>query len=342
MLLANFTKPGGLPFEQNTLAFMQFAYLEIINSFISHLTSDNQNYIISGCAVENGQISSGWMVINKELLFFEQTEGDLSSKIAPNSELFDQVFQDGVTHQIYTIQTAIIDDLGVELNDFITIPNAMEFLTSVPSATESVSGIAEIATQAEADQGVNDLKIITPKKLAESLPVLSPPPPQATESVSGIARIATQNESNGSTVDDKFITPKKLNGRSATTTRTGVVELATTNEAIAGVDTQRAITPKALADALASLIPQSPILHTGTYTIGNPGLDQLYTVNFPNVQTSNYMIAGSIVSVGADWNTDNDVFYVVRNKTSSSFQLAIREIESVVQNIRFEYMLVRF
>lgn len=40
------------------------------------------------------------------------------------------------------------------------------FGTSAPSASESVAGIAEIATQAETDTGTDDLKIVTPLKLA--------------------------------------------------------------------------------------------------------------------------------------------------------------------------------
>lgn len=39
---------------------------------------------------------------------------------------------------------------------------------SAPSATELVSGIAELATQAEADAGTDDARIVTPLKLATS------------------------------------------------------------------------------------------------------------------------------------------------------------------------------
>lgn len=40
------------------------------------------------------------------------------------------------------------------------------FGTSAPSASESTAGIAEIATQAETDTGTDDLRIVTPLKLA--------------------------------------------------------------------------------------------------------------------------------------------------------------------------------
>jgi len=40
------------------------------------------------------------------------------------------------------------------------------FGTSAPSASESTAGIAELATQAETDAGTDDLRIVTPLKLA--------------------------------------------------------------------------------------------------------------------------------------------------------------------------------
>jgi hypothetical protein len=40
--------------------------------------------------------------------------------------------------------------------------------TAVPAASETTSGIAELATQAETDGGTDDLRIVTPLKLANS------------------------------------------------------------------------------------------------------------------------------------------------------------------------------
>lgn len=45
-------------------------------------------------------------------------------------------------------------------------PTWTTFGTSAPSATETTAGIAEIATQAETDAGTDDLRIVTPLKLA--------------------------------------------------------------------------------------------------------------------------------------------------------------------------------
>jgi hypothetical protein len=44
--------------------------------------------------------------------------------------------------------------------------NWVSFGTSAPAASETTSGIAELATQAETDAGTDDLRIVTPLKLA--------------------------------------------------------------------------------------------------------------------------------------------------------------------------------
>ena len=44
--------------------------------------------------------------------------------------------------------------------------NWTNFGTSAPAATETVAGIAEIATQAEADTGTDDTRMVTPLKMA--------------------------------------------------------------------------------------------------------------------------------------------------------------------------------
>ncbi|QGZ15324.1 long tail fiber proximal subunit [Klebsiella phage vB_Kpn_P545] len=87
------------------------------------------------------------------------------------------------------------------------------------TATETRTGIAEIATQAEANSTTEDTRIITAKKLNDRL---------ATETMRGVAEIATQDETNGSTVDDRIVTPKKLNARKATATLDGIIQLVNT------------------------------------------------------------------------------------------------------------------
>lgn len=82
-------------------------------------------------------------------------------------------------------------------------------------------------------------------------------------------------------------------------------------------------------------------LHKGTFAVGdNPAVDALKTVTFPDVGTNNYMVVGCMVSIGSNFDFDNDVIWMVREKGNTSFKLTLREVASVVQNLNFEYMLI--
>ena len=74
---------------------------------------------------------------------------------------------------------------------------------SYPAATETVQGVAEIATTAEVTAGTDDTRIVTPLKLANM---------QATETVKGVAEIATTAEVTAGTDDTRIVTPLKLAG----------------------------------------------------------------------------------------------------------------------------------
>ncbi len=158
-------------------------------------------------------------------------------------------------------------------------------LPGVADATETVKGIAELATQAETDAGTDDTRIVTPLKLANT-PVSIP---SASETTAGIAELATQTETNAGTDDARIVTPLKLDqsitGRTsavitaadeipfsdvgdsnktkkdtvqgildlvpsesaATEGVAGIAELATQAETDAGTDDTRIVTPLKLA-----------------------------------------------------------------------------------------------
>jgi hypothetical protein len=93
------------------------------------------------------------------------------------------------------------------------------------------------------------------------------------------------------------------------------------------------------------------ILAKGTANLGDIGTtDQLKTVNFPTISTSSYIIVGSLISKQVDgneggnflqgWNRDNDVTFVIANKTASSFQIGFRELNNGAQNLDFDYIIL--
>jgi hypothetical protein len=74
-------------------------------------------------------------------------------------------------------------------------------------ATESVLGVAKVATQVQTNSGVDDSTIVTPKKFSAGITALVI---QATEAVRGIAKIATLAQVNAGSGDDVIVTPYKL------------------------------------------------------------------------------------------------------------------------------------
>lgn len=88
---------------------------------------------------------------------------------------------------------------------------------------------------------------------------------------------------------------------------------------------------------------ESPFLLKGVYTINDVnGADNLRTVNLAStVSNANYMVVGCLVSNGSDYNIDNDVIFMIRDRTVNSFKLCLREISGHVQNLDFHYALIQ-
>lgn len=74
---------------------------------------------------------------------------------------------------------------------------------STPDASETVKGIAEIATQAEVTTGTDDTRIVTPAKLAAGVPA-------ATETKAGRVELATAAETTTGTDDTRAVHPAGL------------------------------------------------------------------------------------------------------------------------------------
>lgn len=102
--------------------------------------SDNGIYIYNGAAVAMTRAADG------------STGSELVNAIVPVDE--------GTSAGTVWRQTAVNITLGTTAIVFIA------FGTISAAASETVAGIAEIATQAEVDAGTDDLRIVTPLKLA--------------------------------------------------------------------------------------------------------------------------------------------------------------------------------
>lgn len=135
--------------------------------------------------------------------------------------------------------------------------NAGAVLGTVPDASDTVKGIVELATNAEATTGTDTTRAVTPAGLAAAVGSLVP---DASTTVKGKVELATDGETTTGTDTTRAITPSNLAAAAGTfvpaasTTVQGKVELATDAETITGTDTARAITPASLVAALMSRI----------------------------------------------------------------------------------------
>lgn len=84
-------------------------------------------------------------------------------------------------------------------------------------------------------------------------------------------------------------------------------------------------------------------LHKATFSFGDvSGTEANLTVTFADVGTTNYMVLGSLVSNDSNWTVDNDVFFTIKSKTATSFNLLLHEVDSLAQNLAFDYILIPF
>ncbi|QSB41844.1 hypothetical protein JTY93_11120 [Pseudomonas hygromyciniae] len=79
-----------------------------------------------------------------------------------------------------------------------------QLLAAISSLVEGVA--LEFASQAEAVGGVNEVKVMSPLRVAQAITAALT---AATESAYGLVRIATQAQTNTGAADDVVITPKE-------------------------------------------------------------------------------------------------------------------------------------
>lgn len=103
-----------------------------------------------------------------------------------------------------------------------------------------------------------------------------------------------------------------------------------------------AIEHREVETALLNFIADSSPILKATYVVGDvSGTDVTKTVMFSDLGTSNYIVTGSLISKSANFDSDNDVIWSIKNKTSNSFQLLLREVSGQGQNLDFDYVIFK-
>lgn len=309
----------GYPGTTESWKFIKDSY-EMIADVLGNMIGSNSAVILAGMFVSGGDITDGYLSYQGEIYTFKG--GSFNSNIVLFEEITNVDYNTDPSNsgQLQSLPTyfrrfAQCGNQGegiadIPFNDLIRLSEIVSIDDRTKQASENTVGIAEIATQAEANAGTDDSRIITPKKLAART---------ATETRKGIAEIATQAEANANTDDTRIITPKKLAARTATETRKGLAEIATQSEVNAGTDDAKIVTPAKLQEKLNSTFGVVAEFVIDNLTFPSTGTNHF---NISALNINNYVIMASTVIEGLN---DTDSFFLswfVKNKTNTGFDYA--------------------
>jgi hypothetical protein len=87
--------------------------------------------------------------------------------------------------------------------------------------------------------------------------------------------------------------------------------------------------------------PAGYITFVGTQAIGNIVTDNFVTITIPDQGGTNYMIAGSLRGLSSNPDLDDDVSWVVKILSSTQFTVAIREYNTALQNLVFDFAIIK-
>ena len=76
-------------------------------------------------------------------------------------------------------------------------------------------------------------------------------------------------------------------------------------------------------------------------SLENDGYDELIRISFKvPLKTSNYIVVGNFTSYSGYWNDNNDIGFITSNKTTGSFDLAVREYSVGTQSLQFDFVIM--
>ena len=237
---------------------------------------------------------------------------------------FDQTNQTNLVYLLvnnteYKINDIVQNELQTNNKYLCEMKNNIINIVINKQATETINGTSKIATQTEVDNGLEDTKIVTSKKLKARLDSFLAGitgayvklTQLATESLAGIIKISTTAQVSAGTDNTTAVSPAKLKARLdsllagitstyvkltqlATESLAGIIKISTTAQVSAGTDNTTAVSPAKLSEAFANLkatngyqkLPNGMIIQWGganfSGTTGETGEVITLPVAFPN------------------------------------------------------------
>lgn len=93
----NFSELAGLPFDQQTLEFMQSAYSELSGCLAAMI---GDNVIVAGCIVSGNSVSAGWIITGGQLLPFVASETGVLETFIIQEAVTSLIFENAQQKQI--------------------------------------------------------------------------------------------------------------------------------------------------------------------------------------------------------------------------------------------------
>lgn len=132
---------------------------------------------------------------NPELLSLAGNEATIISKLGATKKNLSQL---AAAMSLNDTDLAFVRQGSSDKSVALSVLKAFA-VSSITAASETVSGIAELATTAEATAGTDDLRIMTPLKTKQSIQTFAPP-----------ETVASTAESQAGTNNTNFITPLRM------------------------------------------------------------------------------------------------------------------------------------
>lgn len=286
------THNGGMGLELDDFRFMDNGYRDAFKGILSAFKVPLHHAIIlSGCvrSVANNQVtvSEGYVSLAGEVMYMPTQSYPLGGYeyIVPNityANTGDEAFQDGNIHSTYEVRQAHIQ---VSANQIPTMPHIFQMLT-----------IYDVIQSRLPQIGINTIESAK----------------QSTETQRGHIILATQAETNNGADDSKAITPKKLWNN--------------------------------------PLIPK--IYHKSRVYLGTMIGSDLFTINMPNIGTTNYLVLGTLRWYSSSFNSGqawsalaNSTFLVwsLGSQETDSFSIVVKDIRPTptTAKVFFDYVLIK-